>query len=89
MVSVETYEDWLQNASKSDLRSGASRWQDNDSSEGFDYRVIRARLEELVAIRAKSNSLRLKYYFDEGLHGNMGGMGAGALYKYAASGTKK
>ena len=89
MVSVETYEDWLQNASESDLRTGASRWQDDDSSEGFDYRVIRARLEELVAIRAKSDSLRLKYYFDEGLHGNMGGMGAGALYKYAASGTKK
>ncbi len=88
-MNFANYDEWLDHAVETDVRTGAARWQESDSSEGFDFRVIRTRLDELIDIRASGDPRRLMYYLDEGIHGNMGGMGAPALYKHAASGTKK
>lgn len=87
-MNFETYDQWLAHARETDQRTGAFRWKDSDESSGFDYKVIRRRLDELVEIRSRGDAQSLMFYYDEGIHGNMGGMGAPALYRHAASGTK-
>lgn len=83
-----TYEDWKVQALEKDRKTGAERWKEQDSTRDFDFRIIRRRYDELVEIRTAGDVDRLIYFFNEGIHGNMGGMGAPALYKRAAFGTK-
>ena len=40
-------------------------------------------------LRARSDHQGLLYALNEGIHGNMGGMGKGVLYRMAKSGTKR
>ncbi|MEM7220585.1 MAG: DUF3336 domain-containing protein [Pseudomonadota bacterium] len=87
-ASAATYETWRETARLTDARSGADRWKAADASPGFDYRVLRDRLTELRQLRSSGDSRKLIYYFDEGLHGNMAGMGAPSLYRKSALGTK-
>ena len=70
-----TYEDWKVKALEKDRKAGAERWKEQDSTRDFDFRVIRRRYDELVEIRAAGDVDRLIDYFNEGIHGNMGGMG--------------
>ena len=87
-MAVTTYEDWLAHAAKEDRRSGADRWRSEERSTLYDYKVIRYRYDELVNIRRSGDPTSLLYYLNEGLHGNMGGIGSPLLYKKALSGTK-
>ena len=82
------YTQWRAEALERDRHSGAARWKATDRSSLFDYRVIRRRLDELVEIKASGDVRRLLYYLNEGMHGNMGGMGSAGLYRHAAFGTK-
>lgn len=87
-MSELTYEEWRRTAEVDDERTGANRWKATEASNAYDYRVIRARLDELIEVRRANDSRRLLYFFDEGVHGNMSGMGSPALYRKAALGTK-
>jgi len=87
-ITEKNYEEWKQNALLGDARSGADTWKDEELSDLYDYRVIRLRYEELVQIRASGDIQNLLYYLNEGIHGNMGGMGAPQLYTHAKFGTK-
>ena len=84
----QSYEDWKRWALKEDERTGADRWKDEETSNLYDYQVIRRRYEELVDVRSREDPGQLLYYLNEGLHGNMAGMGAPALYAKARFGTK-
>jgi len=70
------YEAWFEHALTADERSGALRWKQQPRSSRYDYRVIRDRLAELTEVRATGDVRALMYYFDEGMHGNMAGIGA-------------
>lgn len=85
---AESYAQWQAAAQAHDERSGAAAWRHTDASRRYDYRVIRRRLEELRVVRADQDPHRLLYYLNEGIHGNMGGMGSSRLYRKAKSGTK-
>lgn len=87
-MGAKTYEEWQREALANDARSGASSWKDEEFSDLYDYRVIRLRYEELVQIRASGDIQGLLYYLNEGIHGNMGGMGAPKLYTFSKIGTK-
>lgn len=82
------YAEWFEAASADDKRSGALRWKAQDRSNRYDYRVVRERLDELHEVRQTGDLKRLMYYFDEGMHGNMAGIGAPGLYRRAKTGTK-
>lgn len=84
----EEYRDWHHAASEDDKRGGGLRWKARERSNRYDYRVVRERLQELEGVRAKGNLKELLYYFDEGMHGNMAGIGAPGLYRRAKTGTK-
>jgi len=88
MQAATTYDEWKTWALAEDARTQADRWKRTEASKLYDYKIIRRRYDELVEVRACGDPQRLLYYLNEGLHGNMGGMGAPALYTRARFGTK-
>jgi len=84
----ESYEEWKAWAQAEDRRTGADAWKDVEESPLYDNEIIRLRYDDLVDVRRSGQADRLVYYLNEGLHGNMGGMGSPALYAEARFGTK-
>jgi TAG lipase/steryl ester hydrolase/phospholipase A2/LPA acyltransferase len=89
MDQAENYEEWREAALASDAASGADRWRMRDQSTQFDNVSIRIRLDRLRAMRARHDYRGLLFTLNEGIHGNMGGMGKSTLYERAAVGTKQ
>ncbi len=89
MDRAETYADWREAALAHDELSGARRWREMDQSRQYDYAQIRLRLDRLRSLRARHDNHGLLYTLNEGIHGNMGGMGRGSLYQRAKFGTKQ
>jgi TAG lipase / steryl ester hydrolase / phospholipase A2 / LPA acyltransferase len=82
------YDAWKAAALAEDERSGAAEWRKKDASRRYDFRVIRFRYNELCELKAKADPHELMFYLNEGIHGNMGGMGRPSLYTRARFGTK-
>src|SRR3546814_3291427 len=64
-------------------------WRDADESEHFDHRAIRARLDRLRELSAAGDVKGLLFTLNEGIHGNIDGMGNERLYQKARFGTKR
>ena len=62
-----------------DESSGVIDWVESDESKHFDYASIRRRLERLRRLQRKGDHARLLFALNEGIHGNMGGMGRASL----------
>ena len=56
-------------------------WIGHRGVRSFDHDIIKSRLDELTALRKRGNANELLYYFSEGIHGNMAGMGAPEIYE--------
>ncbi len=82
------YEEWKRQALARDVRHGLERWKADDRSVDYDYQIIARRWSEIAELRRTGNLRQLIYYFNEGIHGNMGGMGSPRLYQHANFGTK-
>ncbi len=82
------YPQWLDAARALDELNGALAWRATESSRFYDYRNIRKRLNRLRALRKKGDNHGLLFALNEGIHGNMGGMGRPLLYNRAYTGTK-
>ncbi len=89
MDSASSYEEWKQAAIEHDEESGAARWKLLGQSTRYDFVSIRARLDHLRNLRSRHDDKGLLFALNEGIHGNMGGMGASPLYGKAKFGTKK
>jgi TAG lipase / steryl ester hydrolase / phospholipase A2 / LPA acyltransferase len=85
---ARSYDEWKVAALAEDQRTGADEWRKRDPSSRYDFRVIRFRYTELRELKAKDDPHELMFYLNEGIHGNMGGMGRAALYARARFGTK-
>tara|TARA_R110002110_G_scaffold406421_1_gene626438 strand:- start:262998 stop:264743 length:1746 start_codon:yes stop_codon:yes gene_type:complete len=83
------YDEWREAAIQHDELSGQKRWREVDQSRQYDYAQIRLRLDRLRSLRARHDYQGLLFTLNEGIHGNMGGMGRGSLYRRAKFGTKK
>jgi len=83
-----TYDEWSKAAQKMDDASGASDWKKEDRSTRFDHKSIRIRLERLRKVRESGDPHEVLFTLNEGIHGNMGGMGHHNLYTVAKFGTK-
>jgi len=88
MTEATTYDEWVRAAKAHDEQSGAARWKREDKSRRYDYRVIRRRLQEVLEVKARNDPHEILFYLNEGIHGNMGGMGSSSLYRKAKFGTK-
>jgi TAG lipase/steryl ester hydrolase/phospholipase A2/LPA acyltransferase len=88
MDRATTYEQWSEAAQAHDELSGQKRWRGIDQTSQYDYSQIRLRLDKLRSLRARHDYHGLLFTLNEGIHGNMGGMGRHSLYNRAKFGTK-
>jgi TAG lipase / steryl ester hydrolase / phospholipase A2 / LPA acyltransferase len=89
LSNAADYAAWTRAAQKLDQKSGMAGWREADESKHFDYRAIRARLERLNAMADAGDVRGMLFVLNEGIHGNMDGMGHERLYQKARFGTKK
>ena len=88
MDVAESYDAWLLAARAHDALTGKAEWRQEEPSELYDHAQIRYRLDRLKKFRRQQDWQGLLYALNEGIHGNMGGMGKSVLYRQAKSGTK-
>lgn len=86
---ADSYSEWQSAAIEHDELSGAKRWREIDQTSKYDYSQIRLRLDRLRSLRARHDYQGLLFTLNEGIHGNMGGMGRSTLYRKANFGTKR
>ena len=89
MNEATTYDEWRAAAIAHDKCTKMARWKSDDKSTEFDFTSIRRRLRRLRRLRAKKDYYGVLYALNEGIHGNIDGMGRAALYRQAKFGTKK
>jgi len=89
MNKCTTYEAWCELAVEHDELSGQKRWREVDQTSQYDYSQIRLRLDRIRSLRARHDYHGLLFTLNEGIHGNMGGMGRSSLYRRAKFGTKR
>jgi len=89
MDAATSYEEWKEAAIAYDDESGVVKWKNSDESKHFDYAAIRQRLRKLKRLRTKGDCAGILFALNEGVHGNIDGMGHARLYGKAKFGTKK
>ena len=89
MAQAASYAEWRAAAEEHDRQSGAAGWKQRDASARYDFRSVRSRLDMLRRLRADGDNAGLLYTLNEGVHGNLDGMGNSALYRRARVGTKQ
>jgi len=86
---ADNYEEWKKSALKYDETSGMEAWKNVNYSNIYDNDEIYLRLETLRAYKEKGDDKGLLFALNEGIHGNMGGMGNPKLYAKTLFGTKQ
>ncbi len=89
MDEAESYPHWKSLAQEHDALSGMADWREVEHTDLYDYAQIRLRLDRLRSLRARNDYQGLLFALNEGIHGNMGGMGKSILYRKAKLGTKR
>ena len=87
--TIGSYSEWYQKAKDYDRKKGLEEWREEENSDLYDNIEIRLRLNKIRALRARGDDHGLLFALNEGIHGNMGGMGNPKLYAKAKSGTKQ
>jgi NTE family protein len=88
MTEADSYSHWLELAQEHDQLTGANSWRHKDESRLYDSASISKRLKKLRSLRRKGDDQGLLFALNEGIHGNMAGMGQATLYRRARCGTK-
>ncbi len=89
MDKATSYSQWCESAQEHDEISGLKRWRNVDQTSQYDYVEVRIRLDRLRSLRANHDYHGLLFALNEGIHGNMAGMGRSSLYQRAKFGTKR
>lgn len=87
--STETYREWYDKAFEHDKANGLIEWRNEKTSDLFDFAEIINRFNKLRELRQEGDDLGLLFTLNEGIHGNMAGMGNPRLYGKALTGTKQ
>ena len=82
------YASWCEAARELDHLSGREAWKARERSALYDHELIGARLSALRHLRSLGDIRGLMYAIEEGVHGNLGGMGNPVLHGKARFGTK-
>lgn len=88
MEQAESYEQWTELAGQYDHENGLDDWKQDDACESYDFRSIRQRLDVIRDLRFRRDYQQLLFVLNEGIHGNLGGIGKPSLYSKAKLGTK-
>ena len=71
-----------------DAQQGFDRWRAKDQTGLYDYLSVTRRLSKLRALKQAGNHKGLMHALNEGIHGNMDGIGNAKLYAKTKVGTK-
>ncbi len=88
MSQALSYDEWLELAALHDQETGSDQWREEDESPLYDHGSIKTRLRKLRRLNKNGDDHGLLFALNEGIHGNMGGMGKSALHQRAMCGTK-
>lgn len=88
MRAATDYGTWRDAATELDRRNGLDDWKEDETSNDYDWRLIRSRLRQLRQYRAERDVKRLLYHLRQGLHWNIANIGNPALYGHSLVGTK-
>lgn len=88
LAAAKSYEQWLNLSEAHDKLSGGQDWRALDDSPLYDHSSIRIRRNKLKSLREDGDDSGLLFALNEGIHGNMAGMGKSQLYRSAKCGTK-
>lgn len=88
MRRADNYKQWRRAALAYDRKHRLDRWKKKDHSAQYDFVSVRERVSTLRALRAANDNHGLLFNLNEGIHGNMDGMGRPDLYRRAKFGTK-
>lgn len=83
------YRGWREAAAELDNRAGLNEWKEDDTSDHYDWRLIRSRLRQIRQMREEGQYTKLFYHLRQGLHWNLGNLGNPELYGVALLGTKQ
>lgn len=89
LSEAESYDEWRSIAAEYDRSSGLDEWKERENSTLYDYVEIRKRHDGIRELIAKKDSEGLLFALNEGIHGNMGGMGKSVLFSRSLLGTKQ
>jgi len=88
MNRASSYKQWSDAAIQYDRETGLEHWKKSDACESYDYHTIRHRFDIIRDLRLRRDYHQLLFTLNEGIHGNLGGMGKPSLYNKAKFGTK-
>lgn len=89
MAHAQSYEAWVELAKQHDELTGMESWRFREQSDDYDYHEISMRLHRLKQLLGRNDHVGLLFALNEGIHGNMGGMGNPILYNKSQFGTKQ
>jgi predicted acylesterase/phospholipase RssA len=83
------YASWREIALELDRLEGADAWKQDETSEEYDYLLIKERLQLMRSLRRSGSVRQLSFHLAESLHGNLGNTSNPLLYSFARVGTKQ
>lgn len=89
IAAAKTYDNWKESALAHDELTGMAKWKKLDQTHEYDHIEIRRRLDQLRTLRGHGDDHGLLFSLNEGIHGNLAGMGSKKLYGRAKFGTKE
>jgi TAG lipase / steryl ester hydrolase / phospholipase A2 / LPA acyltransferase len=89
LEQAQDYRAWLEIARDLDRLDGSDAWREDETSDDYDFLLIKERLAEMRRLRRRGDARQLAFQLHEGLHGNLGNMSNPALYGVARAGTKR
>jgi TAG lipase/steryl ester hydrolase/phospholipase A2/LPA acyltransferase len=89
IATATDYASWLEAASRHDQLTGRDKWRALDDTTLYDFSDVRDRHAYLRNLLEERDHDELLYALNEGIHGNMSGMGRPILYSQAMTGTKQ
>lgn len=89
MLHAVDYRGWKDAALTLDNREGRDEWKQDETSEDYDWRLIRSRLRQIRQYRQSGAVAKLVHHLRQGLHWNLGNIGNPDMYSTAHCGTKQ
>jgi len=89
LAEATNYAQWVDAAQAFDAVTGRERWKQRRRSGLYDHAMIGEKLDRLRGLLQQGDSRGLMFEIEEGVHGNLGGMGKPILHNKAQFGTKQ
>lgn len=89
LANAADYASWKQIALELDHVEGAHAWKQDETSDDYDYLLIRERLMRMRELRARGDVRQLVFNLAESLHRNLGNTSNPSLHGRCRFGTKR